>query len=171
MPPTRRAGHSRRRVREVRGRPRWRRLITAMTLCRFAAASSNLRDPVNRASVLAVQHRDEVVLEAGDVVDDVAARGERLAWFACPGGVAREGVVGVPDDRARAAEAAELLVGEPFAGDPVAVPELLHARVVEYVAVPGGAGVAGEHRQPDREHCQLRVRVSVEDVRADPTGP
>src|SRR5205814_2905107 len=100
-----------------------------------------------------------------------AAGGECPAWFARPGGVAREGVVGVPDDRAGAAEAAELLVGEPFAGDPVAVPELFHARVVEYVAVPGGAGVAGEHRQPDREHGQLRVRVRVEDVRADPTGP
>src|SRR6266853_2046238 len=45
------------------------------------------------------------------------------------------------------------------------------ARVVEDVAVPGGAGVAGEHREPDREHGQLRVRVRVKDVRADPTGP
>jgi hypothetical protein len=79
---------------------------------------------VNCAGVLAVQQRDEVVLEAGEVVDDVAARSECPARLARPGGVFREGVVGVPDDRTRAAESAELFVGEPFVGDPVAVPEL-----------------------------------------------
>src|SRR5437660_1417134 len=33
------------------------------------------------------------------------------------------------------------------------------------------ARVAGEDRQPDRVNGELGVRVGVEDVRADPTGP
>src|SRR3989442_6845315 len=45
------------------------------------------------------------------------------------------------------------------------------ARVVEHVRVPGAARVAWEDGQPDRVDGELRVRVSVEDVRADPTGP
>jgi len=45
------------------------------------------------------------VLEPVDVVDDVAAGGEYSARLPCPGRARREGVVGVPDDPARSAEA------------------------------------------------------------------
>src|SRR5919197_1728243 len=59
----------------------------------------------------------------------------------------------------------------PAPGEPGAVPEADDAWVVVHVCVPGVAGVAGEHRQPDRVHSQLRVRVGVEDVRADQLAP
>src|SRR5436309_1575544 len=110
-------------------------------------------------------------VEPRDVVDDVAARREHDGRRAHPGRAAREGVVGVPGDPARTTYAADRLLGEPLAGEAVGVPELGYARVGEDIAVPGRARVAGEHRQPDGEHLELRVRMGVEDVRADPTGP
>src|SRR5262249_52743398 len=92
-----------------------------------------------RSCLAAREERDEVLVERAGVVDDVVAAREQAAWLAPPAGVLAEGEVGVPDDVAGCAEAAGLVVGEPAAGESVAVPEADDARVVEHVRVPGAA--------------------------------
>jgi hypothetical protein len=69
-----------------------------------------------------------------------------------------------------ARRAAERAIREPLAGESRSVPEADDARVVEHVRVLGAARVTGKNR-PDRVDGELRVWMSVEDVRADPTGP
>src|SRR5438067_7030960 len=118
-----------------------------------------------------VEDRHEATTEAVGVIDDVATGCEQTAWLSLPVRRAGEREVGVPVDVARAADPACSVVGEPAAGDAIAVPEADDASVVEDVVVPGAARIAGQHRQPDGEHLQLCVRMSVEDVLADPTGP
>jgi hypothetical protein len=115
--------------------------------------------------------RGDFEAAAGLLDPDVRWQGLREEWVCHGREEVIEGEVGVPDDVAGCAEAAGRVVGEPAAGEAGAVPEADDARVVEHVRVPGAARVTGEHRQPDRVHGQLRVRVGVEDVRADPTGP
>jgi len=117
------------------------------------------------------QQREEVLLESLGVVDDVAAGGEEARGFELPACVSGECEVGVPDDVAGPAEAAKRVIREPLAGQSGSVPEADDARVVEDVRVPGAARVTGEDRQPDRVNGELRVRVGVEDVLSDPTGP
>ena len=112
-----------------------------------------------------------MLLEPVRVVDDVAAGGEEARGFELPACVSGECEVGVPDDVAGPAEAAKRVIREPLAGQSGSVPEADDARVVEDVRVPGAARVTGEDRQPDRVDGELRVWMSVEDVRADPTGP
>ncbi len=64
-----------------------------------------------------------------------------------------------------------LLRLEPDGEELISVPEIGHARVGEDPRVEGRAAIAGEDGHPDREDVELRVRVLVEDVLADPTGP
>jgi hypothetical protein len=88
------------------------------------------------------------VRECSGVADDVAACGDGAAGFRmAPACGCLEGVVGIPGDVAAASAEA---------GDR---------------AVNRTARVAVEHRLPDGEHPQLRVRVGDEDVLSDPTGP
>src|SRR5436190_18069589 len=117
------------------------------------------------------QQGQEVLLEPVGVVDDVAPGGDKARWNVLPACVSGECEVGVPDDVPGPAESAECAIREPFASESRAVPEADDAGIVEDVRIPGAARVTGEHRHPDREDSELRVWMSVEDVRADPTGP
>jgi hypothetical protein len=170
-------GSSSHAVGTVCSQRRWKKAISRLK--RFGCRQRGLSIACDRSRPIAAcapasaagEERDEALVESAGVVDDVAAAREHAARLAPPTRGLAEGQVGVPDDVAGPAEAAGRVVCEPAAGEAGAVPEADDARVVEHVRVPGAPRVAGKYRQPDRVHGQLRVRVRVEDVRADPTGP
>ena len=53
----------------------------------------------------------------------------------------------------------------------IGIPEMRDTRIRHQFRIPTFFGITEQHVEPDRGHLDVRVRIDLEDVRLDPTGP
>jgi hypothetical protein len=115
----------------------------------------------------------ECGLEFCTLPEDGGARGDQTRGIGVPSGILVENKERIPIDTARPLPRSYLIEmsTEPCPGDEVPIPELDHAPASQHVRIPTASRIPRKHGQPNSVNTDIGVRVILQDVILDPTGP